>query len=117
MTRIARSFEFCSSHRLLSLPADHKCHRHHGHNYVAWVTLEGEPDERGLVMDFGEIAKAWAPLGAILDHNHLNDIGGLEIPSSERLARWILDGLVDALPLLHSVRVCETAHSWAEVLR
>lgn len=117
MTRICKQFDFSAAHRLLSLPVEHKCHRLHGHSYRVDVVLEGEPDARGLVMDFDEIAKAFAPLRAMLDHHYLNDIEGLEIPSSERLAQWILDGLVDALPLLHSVRVYESATSWAEVAR
>jgi 6-pyruvoyltetrahydropterin/6-carboxytetrahydropterin synthase len=115
--KISRSFKFCASHRILSLPVDHKCHRHHGHNYRVDVTLSGEPDERGLVMDFGEITKAWAPLYLMLDHYHLNDIEGLELPTSERLAQWILAGLIDALPLIHSVRVWDGDESWAEVSR
>lgn len=117
MITICKQFDFSAAHRLLSLPVDHKCHRLHGHSYRVDITLKGEPDERGLVMDFEEIAKAFAPIRAMLDHHYLNEIEGLEIPSSERLAQFILNGVVDALPLLYSVRVYESQTSWAEVLR
>lgn len=117
MTRICKEFRFSAAHRLLCLPPDHKCFRLHGHTYRVAVELEGETDARGMVMDFGEVSKAWAPLNAMLDHHYLNEVEGLEMPTSERLAEWIRDGLVDALPLLSRVRVYESESSWAEVTR
>lgn len=117
MLTICKEFGFSAAHRLLCLPVDHKCHRLHGHSYRVQVRLQGEPDERGMVMDFDEIAKAWAPLHAMLDHHYLNDIEGLEMPTSEVLALWLVDALSDALPLLLSVRVYESTTSWAEAQR
>ncbi len=46
-----------------------------------------EPE--GWVCDFQEISDAWAPLHAELDHRYLNEIAGLENPTSELLAAWI----------------------------
>ena len=83
---IGKQFRFSASHQLLSLHAEHKCRRLHGHSYFVDVVLEGDVDERGMVMDFEEVAKAWAPLFTMLDHHHLNDIEGLEMPSAERVA-------------------------------
>jgi 6-pyruvoyltetrahydropterin/6-carboxytetrahydropterin synthase len=118
MTRICKSFKFAAAHRLLTLPPTHKCYRLHGHSYRVDVELAGEPDAvHGMVTDFAEIDAAWSPIHAMLDHHFLNEVEGLESPTSERLAAWIRDALVDALPLLDRVRVWESDTSWAEVAR
>ena len=62
----------------------------------------------GWVMDFADIGNAFRPLFDMLDHRYLNDIAGLENPTSENLARWVWDRLVDVLPGLSSVQVKET---------
>ena len=64
--------------------------------------------EAGWVLDYGVISAAFAPLEAQLDHYLLNDIEGLENPTSEMLAIWIWDRLTDALPALFEVAVEET---------
>lgn len=117
MTRISKSFKFSAAHRLLTLPASHKCHRLHGHSYRVDVELVGDVDARGFVVDFADIEVAWAPLHAMLDHHFLNEIEGLEVPTAENLSRWVFDGLVDSLPLLARVRIWESDASWAEVSR
>lgn len=114
---ISRQFKFSASHQLLAMPEGHKCRRLHGHGYVVEIRLQGELDALGMVADFAEIEAAWKPIHAMLDHHHLNDIEGLETPTAERLCLFILDAVVDALPLLHSVRVYEGPESWAEALR
>ena len=62
-------------------------------------------------MDFGDIKAAWAPLDAQLDHYYLNDIAGLENPTSEVLAKWIWDRMIVVLPQLCAVQVQETCNS------
>jgi 6-pyruvoyltetrahydropterin/6-carboxytetrahydropterin synthase len=117
MTRICKSFKFAAAHRLLTLPESHKCHRLHGHSYRVDVELVGDVESQGFVVDFAVIEAAWAPLFAMLDHHFLNEVEGLEVPTSENLAAWVFDGLIDALPLLDRVRVWESDTSWAEVER
>ena len=56
------------------------------------------------------IKEAFAPLHDQLDHRYLNEVDGLENPTSENLALWIWDGLTDALPL-SAVTVRETCTS------
>ena len=51
----------------------------------------------------------WAPLQAELHYACLNDIPGLENPTSELLARWIWERIKPALPALSWVTVYETA--------
>lgn len=66
--RVTKSIAFCYGHRLLDYAG--KCRYLHGHNGVLEVDIEGESlDERGMVMDFGEVGdlvKGW--VDANLDH-------------------------------------------------
>lgn len=114
ITTIGKSFEFSAAHRLPNVAGDHKCARVHGHNYRVEIVCAGSLDARGMVCDYAEIADAWEPLRALFDHRMLNDAPGLENPTAELLAQFILDRLRAALPIV-SVRVCETASTWAEV--
>jgi len=115
--KISKEFDFDAAHFLPNTPVGHKCRRMHGHTYRVEVRLQGEPDERGFLADYAEIAAAWATVDALLDHRVLNEVEGLENPSTEVLAPFILNMLVDALPLLHSIRVYESSTTWCEVER
>ena len=87
---IWKEFTFEAAHRLPRVPAGHKCSRLHGHSYRVEVRVRGAADpELGWVVDFAELKRAWAPLDEVLDHHYLNDVPGLENPTSEVLARWI----------------------------
>ena len=75
-------------------------------------TSRGEiGDDTGWVIDFAEISAAWEPIGALLDHRYLNEIPGLENPTSENLAVWIWERIAPELPLLSKVVVRETCTS------
>ena len=65
----------------------------------------------GWIMDFGDIKAVFAPIYDRLDHHYLNDIPGLENPTSENLARWIWDQLKPLLPALSLIVVHETCTS------
>lgn len=107
-----KEFSFEAAHLLPNVPDGHKCRRLHGHSFHVRVTVRGPVDPRtGWVMDFGELKTAWAPLHEALDHRYLNDIAGLENPTSERLARWIWERLAASLPLLAEIEVRETCTS------
>ena len=106
---IFKQFTFEAAHRLPNVPDGHKCARLHGHSYQVNVHVQGAVDDRaGWVIDFAEIGAAFKPLMCQLDHYYLNDIEGLENPTSEVLAIWIWDRLVQALPSLSGVQVKET---------
>ena len=64
-------------------------------------------------MDFAEVTEHFAPLYASLDHNYLNELDGLENPTSENIARWIWDRLKPTLPQLSQVVIHETCTSGA----
>ena len=93
------------------MPEGHKCRRLHGHSYRVEVAIAGEVDLRtGLLIDYAAIGEAFAPLHAALDHRYLNEVDGLENPTSELLARWIWERLAPVLPLV-AVRIHETCTS------
>jgi 6-pyruvoyltetrahydropterin/6-carboxytetrahydropterin synthase len=111
MMEIFREFTFEAAHRLPHVPEGHKCARLHGHSYKVEVHVTGDVgDISGWVMDFGDIKQAVAPLHDELDHRYLNEVAGLENPTSEVLARWIWVRLAGTLPLSQIV-VRETCAS------
>lgn len=111
-TEIFREFTFEAAHRLPRVPDGHKCSRLHGHSYRVVIYVAGPVDEEmGWVLDFGDLKAAWRPLHDTLDHYCLNDVPGLENPTSEVLAAWIWDRLVGGLPGLRAVEVRETCTS------
>lgn len=122
---IAKRFTFDAAHQLLGLPPEHKCRRMHGHTYTVELVFLGPVDLlTGFVVDYQAIADAWQPLHDILDHQYLNDIVGLGVPSTEYLAWWIAVriALTPAFSnpawcttLLKSVRVEESSTTWCEV--
>lgn len=109
---IFKRFHIEAAHRLPNVPAGHKCARLHGHSFQVELVVSGEAGENsGWVMDFADVKRAFQPLYDRLDHNYLNDIEGLENPTSERLAIWIWEHLKPALPALSEVVVHETCTS------
>lgn len=111
---IWKEFTFEAAHRLPNVPAEHKCARLHGHSYRVRLTARGEPHPvLEWVVDFDEIRDAFEPIRARLDHYYLNEIEGLENPTSERLARWIWERAKPRLPSLCRIEVMETCTSGA----
>ncbi len=109
---IFKTFTFEAAHLLPHVPAGHKCGRLHGHSFAVEVHVAGEIDPHtGWVMDFAELKAAFAPLHEQLDHHYLNDVEGLDNPTSEQLAIWLWDRLRPALPLLSEIVVRETCTS------
>lgn len=109
---VFREFQIEAAHWLPNVPKGHKCARLHGHSFRIRVQVEGEVgDDSGWVIDFADLKKAFQPLFEQLDHRCLNDIEGLENPTSEKLARWVWERLKGRLAGLASVTVQETCNS------
>lgn len=109
---IFKEFQFEAAHRLPHVPAGHKCGRLHGHSFMVRLELTGEIDpQTGWVVDFSNISKAFKPLWQQLDHHYLNDIEGLENPTSEVIARWIWHKMKPILPQLSSIMIKETCNA------
>ena len=106
---LRRTFQFEAAHLLPHLPADHKCRRLHGHSFRVEIAVTGGLDPKlGWVMDYADIKSAFDPLWQRLDHYYLNEIPGLENPTSENIAIWIWQQLKPRLPGLSEVVVAET---------
>ena len=109
---ICKRFHIEAAHRLPNVPEGHKCARLHGHSFLVEIHVSGEPGaDTGWVMDVSDIKRAFQPVFDRLDHHYLNEVPGLENPTSENLARWIWNELSPALPLLSRVVVHETCTS------
>lgn len=109
---IYKEFVFEAAHRLPAVPVGHKCGRLHGHSFKVRIVVAGEPDPvTGWVIDFAAIKAHFAPFYALLDHSYLNEIPGLENPTSEQLAIWIWQRLKPLLPALCRIELQETCTS------
>ena len=109
---VFRVFQVEAAHRLPNVPEGHKCARLHGHSFRIEVHVSGAVGEReGWVMDFADLKKTFRPLYEQLDHHYLNDIEGLENPTSENLAKWVWRRLAPELEGLSKIVVQETCNA------
>jgi 6-pyruvoyltetrahydropterin/6-carboxytetrahydropterin synthase len=109
MMELRKTFQFEAAHLLPRLPKSHKCRRLHGHSFKVEIVVNGELDPQlGWVQDYADISEAFKPLWRRLDHRYLNEVPGLENPTSECIALWIWKRLKPGLPLLTEVTVAET---------
>lgn len=109
---IFKEFTFEAAHRLPRVPEGHKCARLHGHSFQVRISIQGPVDpELGWVADFSDIKAAFQPTYDRLDHHYLNEVEGLENPTSENLAKWIWEQVAPRLSGLSQVAVRETCTS------
>ena len=100
---------FEAAHMLPNVPTNHKCRRLHGHSFKVRLTLDGPIDKSlGWVEDFSDVKEAFEPIYHQLDHHYLNEVEGLENPTSENLSKWIWTRLKPKLQYLTSIEVKET---------
>lgn len=116
LCRIAKQYSFSAAHMLPEVGEGHPCKRLHGHNYLVEVEFRGEIASNGFCgnLDFASMDESMAPLLKQLDHYYLNDIPGLENPTAENIAAWILKNFEPHF--LYSVKVWETPKCWAQVI-
>jgi 6-pyruvoyltetrahydropterin/6-carboxytetrahydropterin synthase len=94
------------------VPEGHKCGNMHGHTYRLTVFIEGHPDEKsGWIIDYGDLKKSIQPVIEKLDHHLLNEILGLENPTSENLAIWLWHKIKPLVPELIKIELKETPSS------
>lgn len=110
--QIYKEFSFEAAHLLPHVPEGHKCGRLHGHTFYVKLTIEGNVGlDTGWIMDFSDLKAIFKPIYDRLDHYYLNDIEGLENPTSEVLAKWIWNQLKPELSLLTEIEIKETCTS------
>jgi len=115
MWTLAKSFRFEAAHHLPS--HDGKCRRVHGHSWVGELEVRGDilhttGPKRGMVIDYGDLSAALAPLvEEVLDHHDLNLTTGLPDPTSEAIAEFIFRWLTSRLEGLVAVTIHETCTS------
>ncbi len=114
--QIFKEFRFEAAHRLPH--HDGKCSRLHGHSWIGRVYLKGDRlidagAKQGMVMDFSDLGDYIQPLlDHYLDHYYLNESLNLESPTSEAIARWIYEQLVQVgIQGLEAVEIRETCTS------
>ena len=106
---LRKTFQFEAAHLLPNLPEDHKCRRLHGHSFQVELVVAGECDPTlGWLIDYAELSRIFRPTWEQLDHYYLNEIPGLENPTSEMIAQWIWRQVKPRLSILCEVIVAET---------
>jgi len=140
IVRVTKEFRFEMAHALWNY--DGLCRNIHGHSYILYVTIKGEPIENkddikcGMVMDFGDLKKI-VNKAIVSDMDHslaINEMSNHEHllkteqmferrhilkyqPTCENMVIDFSDRLKKLLPdniKLHSLRLFETATSYAE---
>lgn len=106
---LRHQFRIESARFLPRLPAAHPCARMHGHSFLITLRLKGPLDDQGWLIDFHEIQERSRPVIGALDHRVLNEVPGLENPTTELLCRHVYEGLRPLLPALYQVIISETA--------
>jgi 6-pyruvoyltetrahydropterin/6-carboxytetrahydropterin synthase len=113
--RLVKEMGFEAAHRLPNVPPGHKCARLHGHSFKVELSVVGPVNPTtGWFLDYDVLEGVWRPLHDRLDHHYLNEIEGLENPTSEILAKWLWDRLKPDLPSLERVTVRETCDARCE---
>lgn len=113
---ICKQFTFDAAHSISTMPDGHKCRRKHGHTYRVDLVLRGEVDQRGFFIDYGELAEIWERrVHRVVDHTDLDHIIGMGEPTTENLAKYIINNLIDFVPTLDRVRVYESSSTYCEV--
>ncbi|MDA1353298.1 MAG: 6-carboxytetrahydropterin synthase [bacterium] len=125
---LTRRETFCASHRLHNPKLSDEDNRRiydkcnnpngHGHNYILYVTVKGEPDENGLIINLYELKAIIKRLVIdVVDHKHLNyDIPKLKevIPTIENLVTVFWNDLkVELGDLLYEIRLEESENNIA----
>lgn len=90
--KLTQTFYFDAAHtlnRAVNVYDHLKSKNIHGHTYHASISVEGEPNENGMVRDFGDIKYAVDAIRYALDHELLDNVPELGIPTLENLCLFI----------------------------
>jgi 6-pyruvoyltetrahydropterin/6-carboxytetrahydropterin synthase len=90
--KLTQTFYFDAAHTLnrsVNVYDHLKSKNIHGHTYHASISIEGEPNKNGMVRDFGDIKQAVDAIRYALDHELLDNVPELGIPTLENLCLFI----------------------------
>jgi len=106
---VFRSFRFHSARFLPNLNDEHICKQTHGHTFNLTIYVSGDINNKtGFIIDFFEIDKIFNKnIMPLIDHKLLNEINGLENPTSENLCVWIWNILKDKIKGLTKIKLSE----------
>lgn len=91
---LQKTWHFESARSLTGIPPEHRCSRVHGSSFIVEVTVVAPLDPvTGWCVDFDVMEKEWARVHEVLDHRLLNEVEGLDNPTTEHIAVWLLDRL------------------------
>ena len=109
VVELVKDFRFEAAHYLPNVPEGHKCRRMHGHSFHGQLAVRGPiGPHTGWLIDFADLKRVLDPVVSRLDHYLLNEIEGLENPTSEKIAVWIWDRVAPSLPNLSRITIEET---------
>lgn len=107
---LKQHFQIESARFLPRLDKNHPCARMHGHSFKVILGLRGSLNPKlGWLRDYHEISQIAGQILAPLDHRVLNEVPGLENPTSENISVWLYEQLKPMLPELFEVTVQETS--------
>jgi 6-pyruvoyltetrahydropterin/6-carboxytetrahydropterin synthase len=91
----------------------------HGHNYVLYISLFGELDEYGMVLNLSDVKQVIKrEITSQLDYSYLNHVWAEfdeTLPTTENIARVIWNRLAPHLPLV-KIQLFEHPELWSEYL-
>ena len=108
---IYKDFTFEAAHKLPLVPDTHKCSKLHGHSFKVRISVENELSNLGWVIDYADIKSACGPVIEVLDHSYLNEVPGLDNPTSENIAVWLWNEIQPKLAILSEIEVKETCNT------
>ena len=108
---IYKDFTFEAAHKLPLVPDTHKCSKLHGHSFKVRISVEDELSDLGWVIDYADIKSACGPVIEVLDHSYLNEVPGLDNPTSENIAVWLWNEIQPKLAILSEIEVKETCNT------
>ena len=103
---IYKKYFFDAAHFMTNFNKNHKYSRVHGHSYEVIIKISGEIDDScSLIINYDDIDKVMNPLIKKLDHKTLNEVSGLNNPTSENLAKWFWKRIKKKINNLYSVEI------------
>ena len=105
---ISKAVTFEAAHKLPGRGKDDTYGRVHGHSFRLEATVSGKVQPGKLwVEDIAVLTAALNDVAEVLDHQMLNDVPGLEVPTLENIAVWVvarLQGKLNGLSIVTIAR-------------